>query len=171
VNGPTSMGFDMAKVECYNCHRKGHFATECRSLKDTRRPAVAESQRRSVPVETSTLNALVSQCDATGSYDWSDQAEEEPTNFALMAFSSSSSNSLSDCEVSVAALSKSKPVLSAAARTVGAARLTFSKTLSAARVNAANPFAVSVARVKPAKLSAVSAARINTVKPSAVTAV
>nr|GFA78809.1 ribonuclease H-like domain-containing protein [Tanacetum cinerariifolium] len=30
VNGPTSMGFDMAKVECYNCHRKGHFARECR---------------------------------------------------------------------------------------------------------------------------------------------
>nr|GEW09904.1 hypothetical protein [Tanacetum cinerariifolium] len=64
VNGPTSMGFDMAKVECYNCHRKGHFPRECRSLKDTRRPVVAE-QRRSVPVETSTSNALVSQCDAT----------------------------------------------------------------------------------------------------------
>nr|GEZ44329.1 putative ribonuclease H-like domain-containing protein [Tanacetum cinerariifolium] len=30
VNGPTSMGFDMAKVECYNCHRKSHFARECR---------------------------------------------------------------------------------------------------------------------------------------------
>nr|GEV51029.1 hypothetical protein [Tanacetum cinerariifolium] len=29
ANGPTSMGFDMAKVECYNCHRKGHFAREC----------------------------------------------------------------------------------------------------------------------------------------------
>nr|GFC60015.1 hypothetical protein [Tanacetum cinerariifolium] len=26
ANGPTSMGFDMSKVECYNCHRKGHFA-------------------------------------------------------------------------------------------------------------------------------------------------
>nr|GFA98262.1 hypothetical protein [Tanacetum cinerariifolium] len=37
-------------------------------------------------------------CDGTGSYDWSYQAEEEPTNFALMAFSSSSSNSSSDCE-------------------------------------------------------------------------
>nr|GFC30454.1 hypothetical protein [Tanacetum cinerariifolium] len=60
VNGPTSMGFDMAKVECYNCHRKGYFARECRSPKDTRRPAVAEPQRRSVPVETSTSNALVS---------------------------------------------------------------------------------------------------------------
>nr|GFD42360.1 ribonuclease H-like domain-containing protein [Tanacetum cinerariifolium] len=33
-----------------------------------------------------------------GSYDWSYQAEEETTNFALMAFSSSSSNSSSDCE-------------------------------------------------------------------------
>nr|GEX57630.1 hypothetical protein [Tanacetum cinerariifolium] len=99
VNGPTSIGFDMAKVECYNCHRKGHFARECRSPKDTRRPAVAEPQRRSVTVETSTSNALVSQCYATGSYDWSYQAEEEPTNFALMAFSSSSSNSSSDCKV------------------------------------------------------------------------
>nr|GFD07424.1 hypothetical protein [Tanacetum cinerariifolium] len=77
--------------------KKGHFARECRSPKDTRRHAVAE-QRRSVPVETSTLNALVSQCDATGSYDWSYQSEEEPTNFALMAFSSSSLNSSSDCE-------------------------------------------------------------------------
>nr|GFC08933.1 hypothetical protein [Tanacetum cinerariifolium] len=42
ANGPTSIGFDMAKVECYNCHRKGHFARECRSPKDSRRTAVAE---------------------------------------------------------------------------------------------------------------------------------
>nr|GFA81300.1 ribonuclease H-like domain-containing protein [Tanacetum cinerariifolium] len=46
VNGPTSMGFDMEKVECYNFHRKGHFARECRSPKDSRRTAVAEPQRR-----------------------------------------------------------------------------------------------------------------------------
>nr|GFA13222.1 hypothetical protein [Tanacetum cinerariifolium] len=60
ANGPTSMDFDVAKVECYNCHRKGHFARECRSPKDSRRTAVAEPQRRNIPVETSTLNALVS---------------------------------------------------------------------------------------------------------------
>nr|GEU84756.1 hypothetical protein [Tanacetum cinerariifolium] len=67
--------------------------TECRSLKDTRRNAAAEPQRRNVLVETSTSNALVSQCDGVGNYDWSFQAEEVPTNYALMAFSSSSSSS------------------------------------------------------------------------------
>ncbi|GJZ74089.1 retrovirus-related pol polyprotein from transposon TNT 1-94 [Tanacetum coccineum] len=47
---------------------------------------------RSVLVETTTSNALIL-CDALGNYDWSDQAEEGPTNFALMAYSSISSNS------------------------------------------------------------------------------
>nr|GFB06578.1 ribonuclease H-like domain-containing protein [Tanacetum cinerariifolium] len=49
--------------------RKGHFARECRSPKDPRRLDTAEPQRRTVPVETSKSNALVSQCDGTGSYD------------------------------------------------------------------------------------------------------
>nr|GEW47123.1 hypothetical protein [Tanacetum cinerariifolium] len=31
ANGTTSMGFDMSKVECYNCYRRGHFARECRT--------------------------------------------------------------------------------------------------------------------------------------------
>nr|GEV66419.1 hypothetical protein [Tanacetum cinerariifolium] len=69
ANRPTSIGFDMSKVECYNCHRKGHFARECRSPKDTRRNVAAEPQRRNVPVETSTSNVLVSQCDGVVSYD------------------------------------------------------------------------------------------------------
>nr|GEV82124.1 hypothetical protein [Tanacetum cinerariifolium] len=101
ANGPTSMGFDMAKVECYNCHRNGHFTRECRSPKDSRRTAVAEPQRRNVPVETSTSNALVSRCDGTRTYDWSYQAEEEPINFDLMAFTSSSSNSSFDNETGI----------------------------------------------------------------------
>ncbi|GJR67147.1 hypothetical protein Tco_0013212 [Tanacetum coccineum] len=50
-----------------------------------------ESSRRSVPVEITTSNALIS-CDGIGGYDWSDQAEERP-NYALMADLSSSSNS------------------------------------------------------------------------------
>ncbi|GJS67360.1 hypothetical protein Tco_0681924 [Tanacetum coccineum] len=50
-----------------------------------------EVLRRSVPVETTTSTALVS-CDGLGGYDWSDQAKEGP-NYALMAYSSSSSDS------------------------------------------------------------------------------
>nr|GEZ38795.1 hypothetical protein [Tanacetum cinerariifolium] len=68
ANGPTSMRFDMSKVE-------------------------SEPQRSKVPLETATSNALVSQCNGVGSYDWSFQADEEPTNYAFMAFSSSSSSS------------------------------------------------------------------------------
>nr|GEU95385.1 hypothetical protein [Tanacetum cinerariifolium] len=30
ANETTSIGFDMLKVECYNCHRRGHFSRECR---------------------------------------------------------------------------------------------------------------------------------------------
>nr|GFA73900.1 hypothetical protein [Tanacetum cinerariifolium] len=90
ANRPTSIGFDMSKVECYNYHRKGHFARECRSPKDTKRNV---TERRNVLVKTSTSNALVSQSDGMGSYDWSFQAEEEQSNYAIMAFTSSSSSS------------------------------------------------------------------------------
>nr|GEW40898.1 hypothetical protein [Tanacetum cinerariifolium] len=77
--------------------RRGHFSRECRSPKDT---SNKEAQRKNVPVETYTSNALVSQCDGVGSYDWSFQADEEPTNYALMAFTSSSSSSFNneDCD-------------------------------------------------------------------------
>nr|GEV59022.1 putative ribonuclease H-like domain-containing protein [Tanacetum cinerariifolium] len=54
---------------------------------------VDKPQRRNVPVEASTSNALISQCDGVESYDWSFQAEEEPTKYAFMAFSSLSSSS------------------------------------------------------------------------------
>ncbi|GJY00235.1 hypothetical protein Tco_0357253 [Tanacetum coccineum] len=50
-----------------------------------------ENTRRVVLVEITTTNALMS-CDGFG-YDSSDQAEEGPTNFALMAYSSISPNS------------------------------------------------------------------------------
>ncbi|GJT35425.1 ribonuclease H-like domain-containing protein [Tanacetum coccineum] len=90
INGDETNGFDMSKVECYNCHKRGHFAKECRALRNQDNK-IKESSRRSVPVEISSSTTLVSH-DGLGGYDWSDQAEEGP-NYALMAFSSSSFDS------------------------------------------------------------------------------
>ncbi|GJY92759.1 ribonuclease H-like domain-containing protein [Tanacetum coccineum] len=92
------IGFDKSKVECFNCHKRGHFQRECRAPRnqDSRN---REPTRRTMPVEKTTSNALVSQCDGFD-YDWSDQAEESPNNFALMAYSSTSSTSSTNSEVS-----------------------------------------------------------------------
>ncbi|GJW31442.1 DNA-directed DNA polymerase [Tanacetum coccineum] len=90
--------FDKSKVECFNCHKRGHFARECRAPRNQRQ-SNKEPIRRTVPVEENTSNALVSQCDGFG-YDWSDQAEEGPTNFALMAYSLTSSSSSTNFQVS-----------------------------------------------------------------------
>ncbi|GKE86884.1 uncharacterized mitochondrial protein-like protein, partial [Tanacetum coccineum] len=91
-----SIGFDKSKVECFNCHKRGHFAKECRAPRnqDSRN---REPTRRTVPVGETTSNSSVSQCDGFG-YDWSDQAEKGPTNFALMAYSSTSSRSSTNSE-------------------------------------------------------------------------
>ncbi|GJV47137.1 ribonuclease H-like domain-containing protein [Tanacetum coccineum] len=85
VNGNETIDFDKSKVKCYNCHKRKHFAWECRASRNQDNKN-KESSRRSMPVETSTSTALVS-CDGHGGYDWSDQADERP-NYALMAFSS-----------------------------------------------------------------------------------
>nr|GEW79889.1 reverse transcriptase domain-containing protein [Tanacetum cinerariifolium] len=89
VNDNETICFDKSKVEFYNCHKRGHFARECRAPRNQDNKN-KKSSRRSVHVETSTSTTLVS-CDGLGGYDWSDQAEEGP-NYALMAFSSSSSD-------------------------------------------------------------------------------
>nr|GEX42058.1 hypothetical protein [Tanacetum cinerariifolium] len=67
VNGNETIGFDNSNVECYNYHKRGHFARECRAPR-TQDNKHNESSRRSVPVETTTSKALVS-CDGLGGYD------------------------------------------------------------------------------------------------------
>nr|GEW46874.1 ribonuclease H-like domain-containing protein [Tanacetum cinerariifolium] len=97
INGQ-KIGFDRSKVECFNFHKNRHFARECRAPKNQENRK-REYGRKTMPVENPTKNALIAQ-DVIRVYDWSYQAEEEhPTNYTLMALTSSRSSSSSDSEV------------------------------------------------------------------------
>ncbi|GJV83122.1 ribonuclease H-like domain-containing protein [Tanacetum coccineum] len=91
------VGFDKTKVECYSCHKTRHFARECRSKgnQDSRRRDAwntgnkdKDNGRRSGKQEDS--KALVT-LDGEG-VDWTSHSEDEQENYALMACSSSGSD-------------------------------------------------------------------------------
>ncbi|GKE36311.1 ribonuclease H-like domain-containing protein, partial [Tanacetum coccineum] len=76
-NGKETVGFDKTKVECYNCHKRGHFARECRALMNQGNRN-GYGPRRNAPVDTSTTNALVVQ-DGVGSSSSSSSDSEVHT--------------------------------------------------------------------------------------------
>ncbi|GJW23408.1 ribonuclease H-like domain-containing protein [Tanacetum coccineum] len=99
----TASGFDKTKVECFNCHRRGHLVRECRAPRNQgnrngdARYRSRDNNKKTVPVETSDAlviqdNALIVQ-DGLG-YDWSYVAQDEPTKFSLMAYTLGSDTEL-----------------------------------------------------------------------------
>ncbi|GKA67988.1 hypothetical protein Tco_0767905 [Tanacetum coccineum] len=104
-NGKETVGFDKTKVECYNYHKIGQFARECRAPRNHGNRN-RDASGRIVPVET-LVNALVVQ-DGIGGYDWSYQAEEGPTDFTLMSHLSLGSSSSSSSNTKLTKLINSQ---------------------------------------------------------------
>ncbi|GJY22005.1 ribonuclease H-like domain-containing protein, partial [Tanacetum coccineum] len=101
INGSDTARFDKSKVECFNCHKLGHFAREYRNPRSQEsRPksydqgsSSQDKLRRTTKIEDTSSKAMVAIDGAR--FDWSYMVEEEvPTNIALMAFSDSEYDNL-----------------------------------------------------------------------------
>ncbi|GJY28528.1 retrovirus-related pol polyprotein from transposon TNT 1-94 [Tanacetum coccineum] len=66
--GKQPVTFDKSKVECYNYHRKGHFAKECKSGRKQGKRSYGDNGRRNATTNEPSSQALVAQ-DGLEGYD------------------------------------------------------------------------------------------------------
>ncbi|GJY59170.1 putative ribonuclease H-like domain-containing protein [Tanacetum coccineum] len=89
INANDTAGYDKSKVECFNCHKMGHFAREYISPRNKEGQFKYQDNTRKQGNNEGTYSKEMMAIDGVR-FDWSDMAEEQvQTNIALMAFSDS----------------------------------------------------------------------------------
>ncbi|GJR25533.1 putative ribonuclease H-like domain-containing protein [Tanacetum coccineum] len=92
INANDTAGYDKSNVECYNCHKLGHFAREFRAPRSKEGQFRNQDNTRKQGNNENTSSKAMLAIDGVG-FDWSDMAEEQvQTNMALIAFSDSEPN-------------------------------------------------------------------------------
>ncbi|GJX58379.1 retrovirus-related pol polyprotein from transposon TNT 1-94 [Tanacetum coccineum] len=76
INANDTAGYDKSKVECFNCHKMGHFAKECRAPRNKEGQFRNQDNTRKHGNNEDTSSKAMLAIDGIG-FDWSEMAEEQ----------------------------------------------------------------------------------------------
>ncbi|GJU37453.1 ribonuclease H-like domain-containing protein [Tanacetum coccineum] len=92
INANDIAGYDKSKVECFNCHKMGHFARECRAPRNKEGHFRNQDNTRKHGNNEDTSSKAMLAIDGVG-FDWSDMEKEHAqTNMDLWSVSDSEIN-------------------------------------------------------------------------------